>query len=150
MNTLQPGWRPPYAYLPGHRARHADDLFDAIKQGAEGSALSDMPKTDAWRFGLAFLKEGYFWEAHEVLEPLWMSCPPNSAERQLLQGIIQLANAGLKRAMGKPKAAERLLDHAERLVSEAFQRGGAKVLTLSEIDLSNLSTTVLQASSKNA
>ena len=42
--------------------------------------------------GLALYRAGYFWEAHEAWEPLWLAAPPNSRERALLQGLIQLAN----------------------------------------------------------
>jgi predicted metal-dependent hydrolase len=51
---------------------------------------------------------GYFWEAHEVLEALWLRAVPNSRERHLLQGFIQRANAGLKSAMGAERASRRL------------------------------------------
>lgn len=142
MSTLQADWRPPYAYVPGRNQRHADDLFEAIKDGAQNVSLADIAETEAWRFGLAFLREGYFWEAHEVLEPLWVACPPNSAERLLLQGIIQLANAGLKGVMDKPGAANRLFDQSKHLIDEAFRRSGAKLLTFSAEDCSKLRATV--------
>lgn len=148
MSPLPPNWRPSHAYAPGHNERHAEDLFDAIKQGAEDADLSEIPQTDAWRFGLAFLREGYFWEAHEVLEPLWLTCPPNSAERLLLQGIIQLANAGLKQVMDKERAAERLLDQSERLIREAFRRSRGKLLALSTEDLLDLRASLLHINHK--
>ena len=138
MSALPPAWRPPYAYLPGRNQRHAEDLFEAIKNGAQNVPLAEIAETEAWRFGQAFLREGFFWEAHEVLEPLWFACPPNSAERLLLQGIIQLANAGLKRAMDRPRAANRLFDQSKRLIDEAFQRSGTELLTLSAEDCSKL------------
>ena len=48
-------------------------------------------------------------EAHEVWEPVWLACRPNSAERRLLQALIQYANAALKAEMGRDRAAARLL-----------------------------------------
>ena len=138
VSALPSGWRPPHAYLPGRNQRHAEDLFEAIRNCAQDVDLSEITKTEAWRFGLAFLKEGYFWEAHEVLEPLWLTCPPNSPERLLLQGIIQLANAGLKQAMDKPGAAGRLFDQSQRLIDEAYRRSGPKLLALSADDCSRL------------
>lgn len=124
-------WRPPHAYQPGRTARHPEDLFDAIKADTSGPAEA----TEAWTFGLLFLRDGYFWEAHEVLEPLWLAAAPNSAEREFLRGVIQLANAGLKRRMGREGAATRLLDEANRLFAEAFGRSDGPLLGLSQEDV---------------
>ena len=74
----------------------------------------DVTEPDTWRdnapylLGVRLYAAGFFWEAHEVWEPVWMRARPNSRERALLQGLIQLANAGLKAALGRPNAARRL------------------------------------------
>lgn len=69
--------------------------------------------------GLALYRAGYFWEAHEAWEPLWLAAAPNSRERALLQGLIQLANGWLKLRMGRPEAAARIAvlarDHIARV-----------------------------------
>jgi hypothetical protein len=115
-----PKWRPPYAYVPGINPRHDEALFDEVK--------ADLAQ--AWPLGCDLLRDRFFWEAHEVLEAVWMGCAPNGAERVLVQGVIQLANAGLKQRMGKTGAVVRLLALADRLSDEAFQRGGAVVMGL--------------------
>ena len=95
--------------MPGLNARHPEEWFDPIKAGIAGSgdpaALQD---SDAWKAGLAYLDEGYFWECHEVLEAVWLQTPDGSAEREMVQAIIQLANARLKLRMDRPRAAARL------------------------------------------
>jgi predicted metal-dependent hydrolase len=68
----------------------------------------------AYLFGIELYAAGYFWEAHEVWEPVWMASAPNSRERLLLAGLIQLANACLKLEMGRPKAALRLIEETLR------------------------------------
>lgn len=69
--------------------------------------------------GLSLYRAGFYWEAHEALEPLWLSAAPNSQARAYLQALIQLANAQLKHKMNKPAAAARILglvhDHLSRL-----------------------------------
>jgi hypothetical protein len=40
--------------------------------------------------------------------PVWIKAQPNSRERLLVQGFIQLANACLKVEMLRPRAAQRL------------------------------------------
>lgn len=100
---------PSHAYVPGQNARHPEDWFDAIKatvhQGVQVAGLHD---TLAWQVGIAYFNAGFFWECHEVLEAVWMHTPNPSPEREMVQGIIQLANARLKLLMGKPRATQRL------------------------------------------
>jgi hypothetical protein len=59
----------------------------------------------AYLYGHRLLEAGFYWEAHEVWEAVWMNCRPNSTEKVLLQALIQQANARLKRKMGKVNAA---------------------------------------------
>ena len=129
-----PDWRPPHAYVPGKTPRHPEGYFDACKSDAQKVPLDVLHKSAAWTYGLAFLNEGYFWEAHEVLEAVWLACPPASAERLLVQAIIQLANARLKAVMDQPRANQRLQEQADRLAGEAFQRSGGQILGLDKAD----------------
>ncbi|MBF9035703.1 DUF309 domain-containing protein [Rhodobacterales bacterium HKCCE2091] len=123
-------WRPGHAYVPGRTDRHPEGLFDRFKQGLDGIDPDGLHRTDAWRVGCRFLSEGYYWEAHEVLEALWMACPPNAPERLMVQAVIQRANAGLKAGMGRDRAAFRLTVAAEALAEEAFRRRGGAVMGL--------------------
>ena len=99
---------PPYAYIPGQTPRHDDALF----AGLTASVTGDLTQTLAWRAGLQYLDTGFFWEAPEALEPVWLATAPNSAERHLVQGLIQFANASLKQEMQRPRAVLRLCDMA--------------------------------------
>ncbi|WP_213545720.1 DUF309 domain-containing protein [Vannielia litorea] len=105
---------PAYAYVPGRTQRHPEGAFDAIRATAEPEPLA----SEALRTGLDWIDAGYFWEAHEVLEPVWMALPDGPA-RTGVQALIQLANAGLKARMARPAAALRLCDIAARLIVEA-------------------------------
>lgn len=89
---------PPFACIPGQTARHPEGWFDALKADPE----------TALRVGIAYFERGYFWECHEVLEAVWLEAPDPSPERDMVQAVIQLANARLKLRMGRPKAAARL------------------------------------------
>ena len=112
--------RPPHAYVPGRTERHPDGLFDAIRATAEpGLSEAALSATEAFRLGLDYLREGYGWEAHEVLEAVWMACPPNAPHRLFVQGLIQLANADVKQRMEQPAAAARLRVLARGLLTEA-------------------------------
>lgn len=101
---------PPYAYVPGQNARHPEDLFDAIKASVvPGIRTEELHHTEAFHAGLQYLHAGFYWECHEVLEAVWLQAPEGSPEREMVQGLIQLANARLKQRMGKPRAVRRLL-----------------------------------------
>ena len=65
-------------------------------------------REDAFAYGADLYNHGFFWEAHEVWEAVWMAATPNSARRQALRSLIQMTNACLKLAMGKRNAFERL------------------------------------------
>ena len=121
-------WRPPHRYVPGQTARHDEALFDAFKDANDSTPTEALAESVAFRLGGVFLHEGYFWEAHEMLEPVWMACPPNSAERIFVQALVQLANAGLKTCMGRSAAAERLYAECDLLFREAFQRAQGPIM----------------------
>lgn len=100
--------RPSHAYVPGETERHPEDCFDALKTGVHGRmSEADMQDSLAWRAGLTFRAEGYYWECHEVLEALWLATP-DGALRNYVQAVIQLANAQLKARMARPNAVRRL------------------------------------------
>jgi uncharacterized protein len=110
-------------YVPGLTPRPPDGAYDALKEVSV--PLSDCR---AWREGLRFYRAGAFWEAHEVWEAVWMAAPEKSAEKLMVQGVIQLANARLKRRMGRDAAAERLEGMARDLMREAWARAGGAVM----------------------
>ncbi len=131
---------PDQPYLPGLTARPDEAAFDGLKGVSE-----PLHSCVAWRAGRRFFEAGYFWEAHEVWEAVWMAAPANSAERCLVQGMIQLANAGLKRRMGRVRAAERLDEMAGVILAEAVARGGAAAMGLSDRDLAKARRAVSNA-----
>ena len=58
-----------------------------------------------------------------MLEAIWLKALPNSRERGLIQGVIQLANALLKRKSGQRKGAARLAAIAVALLEEGEASG---------------------------
>ncbi|MGV6887868.1 DUF309 domain-containing protein [Rhodophyticola sp. SM2404] len=139
MSAQSPlSWRPPHAYVPGQSPRHDEELFDHLKDVDAATPAEGLARSQAYAAGLVFLREAYFWEAHEMLEPVWMACPPNSAERVFVQALVQLANAGLKTRMQRPQAAARLYAQADALFEDALRRADGAVLEMSQGDLREL------------
>lgn len=102
---------PPYAFLPGHNPHPKAD-----PRGHGGIVpIPDEPlHPSAWRshigylFGCDLYNAGFFWEAHEAWEAAWTGIPRGEPVRAFLQGLIQVANAQLKRRMDRPAAVARL------------------------------------------
>ncbi|ASP22948.1 hypothetical protein ANTHELSMS3_04345 [Antarctobacter heliothermus] len=118
---------PAQAYVPGRTARPPEGLFDPIRASAQpGMTPADLAHSDAFRHGLFYLERGFYWEAHEVLEPVWMVLPEGSAERRFVQALIQTANGQLKLRMDRPKAALRLCAIVRELLPEAR---GVQIMT---------------------
>ncbi|WP_245189077.1 DUF309 domain-containing protein [Mameliella alba] len=108
--------RPTHAHVPGQNARHPEGAFDHIRASAQpGMTPADLAESDAFRHGLFYIDSGFYWEAHEVLEPIWMALP-GGQDRRFLQALIQAANAFLKREMMRPGAARRLCGIARDLL----------------------------------
>lgn len=111
---------PERVYIPQQNTRHPDGAFDPVRAQADPITRSENASRNiAWLHGLDLLESGFYWEAHEVLEAVWLNAPPNTPERTLVQGVIQLANAALKHRMKRRKAALRLCDIADALIAEA-------------------------------
>ncbi len=88
-----------------------------------------------YRYGWSLFEGGFYWEAHEVWEPVWLACRPNSLEKVFLRAAIQLTNAFLKEAMGKKNAARRLFDEVEGLAGELETALGAENKSYMGVDL---------------
>ena len=128
---------PAHAYVPGRNERHPDDAFDELKRTVRpGAAVDELVACEAFGTALRWLDAGYGWEAHELLEPVWMALPDGGAERRFVQALIQLANGRLKLAMGRPKAARRLVGLARGLLPpDGPGRGPDRILSVSVRDV---------------
>lgn len=111
---------PSWAHVPGVTQNADFGPLEAAKAFVPdrfaGPPPADHP---AARYGILLCNEGFYWEAHEVLEAVWMATPHNSRDRLALRALIQLANAGLKLRMGRGRAAGRLLAEVRTLLVDA-------------------------------
>jgi len=120
---------PRQAYVPGKTARPSEGpVFAVARRAPRITDPAGWASNEAYLFGVHLYRNGFFWEAHEVWEPVWQGARPSSAERHLMQGLIQLANGCLKVAMGRLAAARRLADHAGRCFDEAALGGSVRLM----------------------
>lgn len=111
---------PARPHRPGINGRPAGGPLAAAATDARRSFdPAAWSSSAAYLYGFDLTAGGFFWEAHEVWEPAWARCLPNSRERAVLRGLIQCANAGLKSALGRHGATTRLLRLAETDFAEA-------------------------------
>lgn len=116
---------PAHAHVPGSGSTPGMAPLEAAKALAPPVTRREgWQENPAYLYGHDLLEAGFFWEAHEVWEAVWLNCPPNSLEKLLLRMLIQQANARLKLVMGRQRAAERLADEAETLRAELGGRLG--------------------------
>ena len=128
---VTPADLPAHRYIPGQTARHPPGAFDDLRATARpGMTEGELAASPAMTAGLRFLHAGFGWEAHEVLEPVWMASPPNSPARHMAQALIQIANARLKDRMDRPRAAARLRALAAVHLAEARQGRPGPILGL--------------------
>jgi len=116
---------PPHRHIPGQNARPDEAFFDDIKSDSG----------HAWLYGIRLFNCGFYWEAHEVLEPVWLNALPNSRERHLVQAVIHLANGLLKQAMGRPNARQRLAGLARSRLAEAFPEARGRLMGIDAADI---------------
>ena len=128
---------PSYAHLPGRNDRHPEGFADSIIKTIPDLVRSeDCEQLPALDHALLLIEKEYYWEAHEVLEAIWIRTPRNSREFHLLKGIIHVANGGLKARMDRPAAVSRLKELADESFHRSYQN--ASVATVLGITLSDV------------
>ncbi len=119
---------PSRAHVPGSGSK--PDLVPLEQAKALAPAVT---QAETWHdnvpylYGHDLMQTGYYWEAHEVWEAVWLASPANSPERLLLQALIQKANARLKSRMHRENASARLLAQVEALRLDLMARLGGSV-----------------------
>ena len=143
---------PPYSYVPGRLphpisdpAGHSYGLHLNSPGEVEQKPVASVSLVSGWQessdylFGIDLFNHGFYWEAHETWEQLWIACGRSGREADFLKGLIKLAAAGVKVREGRPIGVQR---HALRarelfeLVSENMVDG--RTSSLGGLDLSAL------------
>lgn len=129
-------------HLPGSGTTPDSQLLHSVSV----LALSDTQDNNAarniaWLYGIRLFNAGYYWEAHEVWESVWMHAAHNSRERSLVQACIHLTNAELKLVLSKPNAAARLYLLAAECLERSVGGSAGNLMGVSVLHLLSLSET---------
>lgn len=110
---------PPYAHRLG-RTPHPTRDPGGHSYGAAGET-PDPPDPENWRacadylYGIDLFNHGFYWEAHEVWEGLWVACGRRGPTATFLQALINLAAAGFKARSGSARGMRANAGTAARL-----------------------------------
>ena len=112
---------PAYSYVPGKFPHPISDPA-GHSFGKEHPTPAPLDP-DNWQscedylYGLDLFNHGFYWEAHETWEGLWIACGRTGVTAEFLKGLIKLAAAGVKACEGNSAGVQR---HANR-AAELFE-----------------------------
>jgi hypothetical protein len=101
----------PTARAPGQRT-----IVDDDGRAKAYRPLGDAARLAALEAGLRAFGNGEYFEAHELIEPAWMGTD-HRAERNLYQGVIKVAAAGVHATRGNVEGVRRNLEGARLRLS---------------------------------
>lgn len=120
---------PPYSYVPGHFPHPISDPRGHSYHAAT-TAMGDHPivpvsvsidfnwnQSSDYLFGIDLFNHGFYWEAHETWEQVWIELGRTGRDADFIKGLIKLAASGVKAREGRPVGLQR---HAHR-AHELFQ-----------------------------
>jgi len=130
---------PPYAYQPG-RTPHPTRDPDGHSYGA-ASHTPEPPDPDDWRacddylYGMDLFNHGYYWEAHEAWEGLWVACGREGLTAIFLQALINLAAAGFKARWGSARGMSANAATAHHLFQSFAAQAGRRRIRYMGLDV---------------
>lgn len=147
---------PPYAYLPGRHPHPTRDpeghSYGAALETAEPPVPEDWRACGDYLYGIDLFNHGFYWEAHEAWEGLWVACGRQGATATYLQGLINLAAAGFKARWGNARGLRANAGTASRLFTSAARRlgaGGVRHMGLDVRALADLAAAIATAQSES-
>lgn len=95
---------PSYRFVPGrapHPVRDPDGhSYNKPPLQLSPFAAGDWQSCDEYLYGIDLFNHGYWWEAHEALEAVWVAAGRQTETGLFVQGLIQIAVAHLKMYQG--------------------------------------------------
>jgi len=121
---------PPYSFVPGLYPHPNNDPEGHSYALAREEKITFHP--EEWRdsrlylYGIDLFNHGYYWEAHETWEELWIACGRHGITADFVKGLIKLAAAGVKVREGVPEGVRKLAQGARLLFHKTAQRLGSE------------------------
>ena len=116
---------PPYTYVPGKQPHPVSDprghMYGQHDQEPPPLDPLQWALSETYLYAVDLFNHGYYWEAHEAWESLWLAADRTGPTAEFLKGLIKLAAAGVKRLEGNPVGVERHTNRAIELLSGVTQ-----------------------------
>ncbi len=113
----RPDELPPYTHIPGITPHpisgpngHMRDSADHVDIESREHQLS---------VGTHLFNLGFYWEAHEAWEHLWIALGRSGDDADIVKGLIKLAACGVKCLEANPTGAGRHASRAAKLLNTA-------------------------------
>ena len=94
---------------PHPRTDPAGHSYQAEEEYLPSFSADDWRSCEPYLYGIDLFNHAYWWETHEALETVWMAAGMRASRcGKVVQGLIQVSIAQLKRFIGVPEGARRL------------------------------------------
>jgi uncharacterized protein len=117
---------PAYTHIPGITPHPLRDprghSFGQIHPACPTPDWQTLPDCELFQHGRRLFNAGYYWEAHEAWEGVWIAAGRTGLVADYVKGLIKLAAAGVKLREGSTVGAQRHLARAEDLFSLTASR----------------------------
>ena len=129
---------PPYAFTPGRAPHPRSDpeghSFGRPEPEPERLDLARWRDSEEYLFGIDLFNHGYYWEAHESWESLWLAAGRHGPTAEFLKGLIKLTASALKVRLEQPEGAQRHARNAIAHLESAAAATGSRWLAGLDID----------------
>lgn len=113
---------PPYSYVPRHAPHPVSNPLGHMYGQARPHPQPLDPhrwfESDEYRYGVDLFNHGFYWEAHEAWESLWLAAGRRGPTAIWLKALIKLAAAVVKLREGSSIGALRHALRVQQLLAE--------------------------------
>jgi predicted metal-dependent hydrolase len=113
---------PPYSFVPGFRPHPVSDprghRFGAERPPVEPLQTEQWAESEEYLYGVDLFNFGFYWEAHEAWESLWIAAGRHGPAAIWLKALIKLAAAMVKLREGNTNGAARHCGRAFELLAD--------------------------------
>ncbi len=111
---------PRYTHIPGVTPHPIGDpeghSFGMIHPACPPPDWASLPQCELFQRGCQLFNAGYYWEAHEAWEGVWIAAGRTGLVADFVKGLIKLAAAGVKLREGSLVGAQRHLARSKELL----------------------------------
>ncbi|MDB5390040.1 MAG: hypothetical protein JWM11_5686 [Planctomycetaceae bacterium] len=111
---------PAYTHIPGVTPHPTGDprghSFGHLHANCPAPDWQTLPACELFQYGCRLFNAGYYWEAHEAWEGVWIAAGRKGLVADFVKGLIKLAAAGVKLREASPIGVQRHLTRAEELL----------------------------------